>query len=540
MPWLDWRRRGPDRRRPASASGGGAARRFWLCATCPTRGWPRPWPPPDCSRRQEKRSRPPATCACGPPKPRPAPSSPRISGTSLCRYRTRSSWAGPRLENGGFEAVLRRRGAGAVRSAAGARGWPGPALPLHQQPAPGAVRPPDRAGAARLPERAAARVHGALVLPAARCPAAHPQRQGGPAALPAPDVARPETGEALVAPRNPTEARLAEIWSELLGIERIGVDDDFFELGGHSLLATQAVSRVRESFGVELPLRTFFEAPTVAAVAGEVENLRLGGAEAAPAIVPVPRTGRLPLSFAQERLWFLDRLDTRTLAYNESSAFRLEGRLDGRPCAGAWTSCCGATRACAPPSRRWTARPCRRSSRRRPSRSCRSICASCLWRSAKRRPRNRRSPRLSDPSTWRGVRWCAGCWCAWRSEEHAVLFTSHHIVFDGWSTGIFVGELSALYAARIAGQPSPLPPLADPVCRLRRLAAAWLAGRGPGEAARLLAGAADRARRARPADRPAAARPARAPRRPAPSRSSRPVDGEAAGTQPRPGSDARS
>ncbi|MES1211374.1 MAG: phosphopantetheine-binding protein, partial [Acidobacteriota bacterium] len=93
--------------------------------------------------------------------------------------------------------------------------------------------------------------------------------------LPAPDAGRVESGRSLVAPRNAIEERLAEIWRELLGVKRVGVGDDFFELGGHSLLATQAVSRIREAFGVELPLRTFFEAPSVASVAAAVAVLRL-------------------------------------------------------------------------------------------------------------------------------------------------------------------------------------------------------------------------------------------------------------------------
>src|SRR6201999_4441139 len=146
--------------------------------------------------------------------------------------------------------------------------------------------------------------------------------------LPAPDDVRTDAGQSLVAPRTATEQKLLAIWRELLGADRIGIHDDFFVLGGHSLLATQAVSRVRESLGVEVPLRTFFGAPTVAGLAIEVEALRLGDVTAAPPIVPVPREGSLPLSFAQARLWFLDHLENGSPAYNESAAFRLEGLLD--------------------------------------------------------------------------------------------------------------------------------------------------------------------------------------------------------------------
>ena len=128
-------------------------------------------------------------------------------------------------------------------------------------------------------------------------------------ALPAPE---PEVEpRARVAPRTPVEELVAGIWPQVLGVERVGVEENFFELGGHSLLATQVVSRVREPFGVELPLRALFEAPTVAGLA----RADRGGARAArarrAAAARARSTGEgpLPLSFAQQRLWFLDQLE---------------------------------------------------------------------------------------------------------------------------------------------------------------------------------------------------------------------------------------
>ncbi|HKH49694.1 MAG TPA: amino acid adenylation domain-containing protein, partial [Thermoanaerobaculia bacterium] len=126
-------------------------------------------------------------------------------------------------------------------------------------------------------------------------------------ALPEPE--RAAADREFVAPRTPVEEMLAGVWCEVLGLERVGVDASFFELGGHSLLATQVISRVRGLFGVELPLRDLFEAPTVAALAARIEQARRAERGAlAPAILPVPRTGAERLSFAQQRLWFLDRL----------------------------------------------------------------------------------------------------------------------------------------------------------------------------------------------------------------------------------------
>ncbi|MFP2934055.1 non-ribosomal peptide synthetase, partial [Pyxidicoccus sp. 3LG] len=127
------------------------------------------------------------------------------------------------------------------------------------------------------------------------------------AALPSPEGAQSAAAHEYLAPRTPVEQQLAEMWAELLHVERVGAHDDFFELGGHSLLATQLVSRLQASFGVELPLRELFEAPTVAKLALRLEAFASTGGTAAkaPALVPVARSGALPLSFAQQRLWFL-------------------------------------------------------------------------------------------------------------------------------------------------------------------------------------------------------------------------------------------
>ncbi|HYH80510.1 MAG TPA: amino acid adenylation domain-containing protein, partial [Longimicrobium sp.] len=146
-------------------------------------------------------------------------------------------------------------------------------------------------------------------------------------ALPAPELAPAE--DRYVAPRTPVEEVLAEIWAEMLRLERVGVEESFFELGGHSLLATRVVSRVRELFGVELPLRALFEHRTVAELAGRVEEMRRAELPVLPPAAPTGRTGALPLSFAQERLWFLDRLEPGSTAYHLPMVWRLAGALDG-------------------------------------------------------------------------------------------------------------------------------------------------------------------------------------------------------------------
>ena len=138
----------------------------------------------------------------------------------------------------------------------------------------------------------------------------------------------PAPGADFVPPRSALEASLAAIWERVLGVERVGVNDDFFALGGHSLKATRVVASLRDTFGVELSVRSLFEAPTVARQAVAMVEARAGAAGAAHRIRPRPvGTDPLPLSFAQERLWLLDQLHPGSPAYNLPVAFRLRGQL---------------------------------------------------------------------------------------------------------------------------------------------------------------------------------------------------------------------
>src|SRR6185369_1000179 len=146
--------------------------------------------------------------------------------------------------------------------------------------------------------------------------------------LPEAEQERAAPGVDYAAPRTAIEEILVGIWSEVLGVAQVGINDNFFKLGGH-LLATQVISRVRQAFTIELPLRTLFEGPTIRALAQQVETaLRLDHQVEAPPLRAVVREGDLPLSFAQQRLWFIDQLEPGSANYNIATAVRLAGALD--------------------------------------------------------------------------------------------------------------------------------------------------------------------------------------------------------------------
>ncbi|BCA53908.1 hypothetical protein W02_10480 [Nitrospira sp. KM1] len=146
-------------------------------------------------------------------------------------------------------------------------------------------------------------------------------------ALPKPENDR--TVSETQAPATPTEDLVAGIWGEILGMDRVGREDQFFELGGHSLMATQVMSRVRASFKIELPLRSLFDHPTVGEFAAAIGRALADGEQlAAPPLVPMVESAQAPLSFAQQRIWFLSEMDPEKGNYNLPFALRLEGALD--------------------------------------------------------------------------------------------------------------------------------------------------------------------------------------------------------------------
>ncbi|MFY0563639.1 amino acid adenylation domain-containing protein [Archangium lansingense] len=274
-------------------------------------------------------------------------------------------------------------------------------------------------------------------------------------ALPAPEGAN-LARRPYIAPGDDVERKLAELWSKLLGVEKVGAEDHFFELGGHSLLATQVASRIRATFGVELPLRAVFEAPTLSALA---TRIRAASGSSTPPLRPAPRNGPQPLSFAQQRLWFLHELHPTSAAYNLPAALRLEGELDAEALRLSFEHLVrrheslrttfspnqGDTLQVIHPASRWALPVMDLSALPEGNRHAEAL-----------RLAEREALRPFDLTTGPLLRTTL---LRLGEREHLLLVTQHHIVSDGWSIGVLVREVAALYEALRAGHEPRLPAL---------------------------------------------------------------------------------
>jgi amino acid adenylation domain-containing protein len=296
-------------------------------------------------------------------------------------------------------------------------------------------------------------------------------------ALPDPDETRPESQTGYVAPRTPVEEELTEIWQTVLGLERVGIHDNFLELGGHSLLATQVISRVNGAFDVTVPLRDLFEAPTVVELADKVARALAGEKLAtAPPLEPVARDGDLPLSFAQQRLWFLDQLAPESSGYHVPYYLRSQGSLRVSVLEACFEEIVGRhetlrttfvakdgvpVQVIAPQN----SAILHQVDVRELSEGTREALVEKLMGEELHGPFDlSRGPLLRVMLV--------------RVEEaqHVWLLTMHHIVSDGWSMGVFLRELMALYEAFSQGQPSPLPELPIQYADFAHWQRNWLTG----------------------------------------------------------------
>jgi amino acid adenylation domain-containing protein len=296
-------------------------------------------------------------------------------------------------------------------------------------------------------------------------------------ALPAPDRARLGSEKTFAPHRTPIEEVLAGIWAQVLGCESVDIHDNFFDLGGHSLLATQVMGRLRSVLQVELPLRCLFESPTVAGLAESIEaTMKAGQKLKAPPIVPVPRDGTLPLSFAQERLWLVDRLEPNNTAYNMPAALRLVGLLNIAALEQSFNEIVRRHEVLRTTFTEVNGQPVQ-------------AIAPCLTlripvvdlQALPETERDAEVLRLAAKETQLPFDLARGpllrvTLLKLAFSEYVLLLTMHHIVSDAWSNGVFIRELAALYEAFCAGQPSPLPELSIQYADFAHWQRQWLQG----------------------------------------------------------------
>ncbi|MGD2113572.1 MAG: amino acid adenylation domain-containing protein, partial [Acidobacteriota bacterium] len=276
--------------------------------------------------------------------------------------------------------------------------------------------------------------------------------------LPAPVRDGTRRAGSFTPPATPTEELLSTVWCELLDLPRVGAEDHFFELGGHSLLATRVISRIRRDCKVELPVGALFEAPRLRALAARVEAAR-HRSRRRPSPAPVPRDGELPLSFSQERLWFLDRLEPDSPLYNLPGEVELVGSLH----------LAAITRALREVVRRHeslrTAFP---SENGRPRQSILEdarirlpvVDLGALPDGAARLEAHRvAEPVLYRPFVLSSAPLLRTVVVRRSASEHTLVVALHHIAADGWSMGVLVRELSALYREQTGGGAADLPEL---------------------------------------------------------------------------------
>ena len=267
------------------------------------------------------------------------------------------------------------------------------------------------------------------------------------------------SGKRVIAPATPTEEMVALIWSEVLDAEEIGSNSDFFEIGGHSLLATQVVSRIRKGFSVDFSVRCLFELPILSDMSREIDEKHRESTLKLPPITPVDRKGKLPLSFAQERLWFLDQLVPDSPFYTIPLAIRINGNLKVEVLEKCFNEIIR-----------------RHEALRTTFPTINGIAVQAIGpvkqipltiEDLTHLPDDQQSKEVErsvlkefsltfDIAKDILIRFGL---MKLKPTEYVLLLTMHHIVSDGWSMGIFVKELTELYKTFSKGMKSSLPEL---------------------------------------------------------------------------------
>ncbi|WBC00984.1 non-ribosomal peptide synthetase [Micromonospora sp. WMMA1976] len=259
--------------------------------------------------------------------------------------------------------------------------------------------------------------------------------------LPDPEGHRPDVSVGFEGPRNPTEEAIADVWRQVLRVDRIGIHDDFFDLGGHSLLATLAVARLVKALDRPVDVRTFFAHPTIAEFAAALPASTAG---AAPAITRLRRSGDFPLSFAQERMWFLHRLEPDAPDYMAALAWRVDGPLHRDRLDRALRQLVDRHESLRTTFPVVDTQPVQRvaaigdvTADWYDTRSAADPYTEAVTQAERElhRPFD-----LASGPLFRALVWQLG------PEDHLLVLAMHHIVSDGWSMGVLVRELGAAYA----------------------------------------------------------------------------------------------
>ncbi|MBL8675936.1 MAG: amino acid adenylation domain-containing protein, partial [Alphaproteobacteria bacterium] len=281
-------------------------------------------------------------------------------------------------------------------------------------------------------------------------------------ALPAPDLSLRQGCEQYAPPTTPLEKELCAIWSEVLRIEKIGLHDNFFKLGGHSLLATQVISRIRHNYNIDIPLRALFEQPTIAALCPLIESLKQDNTlSSLPLLLPQERKGPIPLSFAQQRLWFLDQLLPEIALYNVPLALKLKGLLNTAALERALNTLI---------ERHESLRTIFPSTEGEAHQEilphlvinlaeCSVDLTLLKKKEQKSTAQSLAQQEATTPFNLSTEPLIRVKLLILAKEEHILLITLHHIISDGWSMEIFFKELSILYNAYELGKDPSLPSL---------------------------------------------------------------------------------
>ncbi|ARV58895.1 hypothetical protein BZZ01_09850 [Nostocales cyanobacterium HT-58-2] len=296
-------------------------------------------------------------------------------------------------------------------------------------------------------------------------------------ALPVPDTTRPELSQEYIASKTPIEELLASIWSNILGLQQIGIHDDFFELGGHSLLATQLLSQIRNIFGVELQLHSIFEEPTIAKIAEHIQRAGQKQALLPDIISPIDRNQELPLSFAQQRLWFLDQLQPASPFYNIPFAIHLQGILDIDALQRSFNQIIRRHEVLRTNFVKVDGQP-------------KQIIANSLTLhlpivdlgEVPAHQRYQEVESLTVAQAMQSFSLAEGLLLRatllqLEATEYVLLLTMHHIVSDGWSMGVLIRELKTLYTAFVNGQAFTLPELSIQYADFAYWQRQWLQGK---------------------------------------------------------------